>query len=169
MAQRNRFRAFLIARLGSEAEAEDVLQVGLLKAMRSDDGLVEDQKLMAWFYRILRNTLLDHVRSRSASIRRDHAWAMESADRDAEMERNACACLASLVSRIPPREGEMIRRVELEDQSIADAARALGITTNNAGVILHWARATLRRLLEEFCGECASGACLDCDCDEPRP
>jgi RNA polymerase sigma-70 factor (ECF subfamily) len=160
----------LVARLGSEADAEDVLQIGLMKAMRADaDGTDDLQSLTAWFYRVLKNAMVDHARNRSASIRRDHAWATNSADVDPEISRNVCACLHSLVDRLPKREAELIRRVELQDERVADAALALCITPNNASVTLHRARANLKRLLMEFCGDCAAGACLDCDCDNAAP
>ncbi|MGH7821909.1 MAG: hypothetical protein ACREQ9_19275 [Candidatus Binatia bacterium] len=58
----------------------------------------------------------------------------------------------------------MLRRVDLDERSLAGAADALGITTNNAAVRLHRARRALRRQLERSCGTCAEHACLDCRC-----
>ena len=44
------------------------------------------------------------------------------------------------------------------------AAKALGLTANNASVTLHCARRDLRMKLRAFCGACADGACLVCHC-----
>ena len=70
-AHRNAFKAFLAARVGSEAEAEDILQNGLLKAVQRAGELQDDAKLTAWFYQLLRNAVVDHYRARG-SVRRRH-------------------------------------------------------------------------------------------------
>ena len=65
---RNAFKAFLTARVGSEAEAEDILQNGLLKALQRADDLQDDSKLTAWFYQVLRNAVVSPFTRRSSSI-----------------------------------------------------------------------------------------------------
>lgn len=72
-AQRNAFRAFLTARVGSAAEADDILQNGLVKALRRAGELQDDAKLTAWFYQLLRHAVVDHYRTRAAGRRRDDA------------------------------------------------------------------------------------------------
>lgn len=167
-AQRARFRAYLVARLGNEADADDVLQTGLVKAMRSAGDVPSTEKLTAWFYRLLRNALIDHARSRSARVQRDTAWAVNEGQTDEALEKTICACLGSLIGDLKSREAELIRRAELGDESVAQVARSLGMSPGSASVALHRSRAALRKRLEEFCGECAQGACLDCDCPKPN-
>lgn len=164
LAQRSQFRAFLVSRLGNEADADDVLQNGLLKAMRSAGDVEDAGKLTAWFYRLLRNALIDHVRSRSAGGRRAEAWMADAVARDEEAERSVCACFEQLLPQMKQRDAELLRRVELDGETVASVARSLGISPGAASVALHRARATLRQRLEAFCGDCAQGACLDCDC-----
>ncbi len=167
-AQRAQFRAFLVSRLGNEADADDVLQNGLVKAMRSAGDVSDEQKLTAWFYRLLQNALVDHVRSRSASARRDNAWAAEVLQPDQAAIKTVCSCFEGLLVELKPRDAALVRRVELHGEPVADAAQALGMSAGNASVTLHRARAALRRRLEEFCGDCAKGACLDCDCADAQ-
>lgn len=168
LAQRERFKSFLTARLGSESDAEDVLQDGFIKAAQRIGELRDDERVTAWFYQVLRHAMIDHVRSRSAARQRELAW-LEQAERDIDDEgrREVCACYESLLTGMRSREAELLRRVELRNEPVADVAAALGVTANNASVILHRARKDLRTRLEQFCGECASGACLDCDCTPP--
>jgi RNA polymerase sigma-70 factor (ECF subfamily) len=172
---RNAFRAFLTARVGSEAEAEDILQNGLLKALQHAGEVQDDAKLTAWFYQLLRNAVVDHYRSRGAAKRRHEVLGETLAalgeDRVAapqEWEPQLCGCLAGVAETLPPRAAELLRRVDLEDESVQDAARALKISPNSASVALHRARKDLRVKLEAFCGDCADGACLDCDCAPPK-
>lgn len=74
------------------------------------------------------------------------------------------------MNTLKPQHAALLRRVDLNGESVQDAAKALKMTANNASVILHRARKELRTRLEAFCGACADGACLDCDCgpDGPR-
>lgn len=63
MSERARFQRFLRARTGSEAEAEDLLQQSLLKALQHGAQLRRWEKAVPWFYRILRNAIADPLPS----------------------------------------------------------------------------------------------------------
>ena len=58
------FLAFLERRVESRAVAEDILQAAFARGLERGAG-VNDEKVVAWFYRILRNALIDHYRRRS--------------------------------------------------------------------------------------------------------
>jgi RNA polymerase sigma-70 factor (ECF subfamily) len=65
---------------------------------------------------------------------------------------------------LKPEYAELLRRVDLEERSVPEAAAEVGITPNNAGVRLHRARQALKHQLERSCGSCATHGCLDCSC-----
>lgn len=172
-AHRNAFKAFLAARVGSEAEAEDILQNGLLKALQRAGELQDDAKLTAWFYQLLRNAIVDHYRSRGSARRRHDALGETIAALGEDIvaapkgwNAQVCGCLGGVVETLKPQHAELLRRVDLNGESVQAAAQALKITPNSASVALHRARKDLRARLETFCGDCADGACLDCDCAE---
>jgi RNA polymerase sigma-70 factor (ECF subfamily) len=174
-AHRDAFKAFLTARVGSEAEAEDILQNGLAKAVQRATDIRDDEKVVAWFYQLLRHALVDHYRTKGAMRRRDDSLgAMIAALGDdsapaAVLEQQLCTCLGGIVETLKPLHAELLRRVDLDGESVQDAARALKISANQASVTLHRARKELRTRLEVFCGDCADGACLDCDCGPDDP
>jgi RNA polymerase sigma-70 factor (ECF subfamily) len=165
LAHRPVFKAFVVSRVGNEADADDLLQNGLVKALQRAGELKEGEKAIAWFYQILRNAIVDHVRSRSAASRRDDAWVSDTTalKDDADAYKQLCGCFEKLLPALKPMHAELLRRVELQEQPVAQAASALGISANNASVTLHRARAELRGKLTDFCGNCA---CLDnCECE----
>lgn len=171
-AHRSAFKAFLAARVGSEAEAEDILQDGLAKAVRRAGDLRDGEKAVAWFYQLLRHAIVDHYRTKGAARRRDDALGTTLATLEADIaapavwEKQLCTCLEGVVDTLKPAQTALLRRVDLGGESVQDAARTLGISANNASVTLHRARQELRSRLEAVCGDCADGACLDCDCAE---
>jgi RNA polymerase sigma-70 factor (ECF subfamily) len=167
-----RFLAFLERRGGSRETAEDILQEGFSRALEQAEALRDRESAVAWFYRVLRNAVVDHHR-RLGAEGRALAWvAGATADDaepgpDAELHATVCDCVSDLVETIKPEYGAALRRVELDGVSVADYAREQGITANNAGVRLHRARAALRRQVVQSCGTCVEHGCLDCACGKP--
>lgn len=174
-AQRSAFKAFITSRVGSAADAEDILQNSLAKAVRSADTLHDPGKARAWFYQLLRNAIIDHHRSHSAMSRRDDSLGelmialQETTTPPAAWEPQLCACLDGVIDTLNSPHAELLRRVDLNGESVQVAAGALDLTPNHASVILHRARKSLRSRLETFCGDCADSACLDCDCADSEP
>lgn len=165
LAHRSAFKSFIASRVSSEADAEDLLQNGLVKALERSQELKDSEKAVAWFYQLLRNVIVDHARSRGAAAKREAAWAADAItlEKDSEAERQIFGCFEKLLPTLKPGQAELLRRVELQGESVARAAEALRMTSNNASVTLHRARSELRTKLVKFCGDCS---CLDdCGCE----
>lgn len=170
-ARRATFKAFLTRRVGNAALAEDLLQDSLIKAMRHAGSVTDAERTTAWFYRVLRHAVIDHYRSAASARRRDDALGTlvaslgeDVVDAPSPWEKQLCGCLKAVANTLQPPQAELIRRVDLEGESVQAVARELGLTANHASVLLHRGRKELRVRLERFCGACAEGACLDCDC-----
>lgn len=165
LERREAFLGFLAARLGGDhTEAEDLLQQGFSKVLATASGPRDDERLVPWFYRLLRNTLIDRARSRQSSAAREHDWAADQLSAP-ETTRQLCTCIEPLLATLPPTQAALLQRCELGQAPVAVVAASLGMTPNAASVTLHRARTALREKLRAFCGDCASGACLDCDCE----
>jgi RNA polymerase sigma-70 factor (ECF subfamily) len=160
------FLAFLERRLPSRAAAEEVLQDAFVRTLEKGGALREGESAVAWFYRLLRNAVVDHHRRGQAEARalEREARQAEGAALEPELRAAVCACMEALLPDLKPEYGAMIRKVDLEEAPVARAAADLGITVNNAHVRLHRARQTLKRRLELACGTCATHGCLDCAC-----
>ncbi len=168
---KRRFLAFLEQRLGSRADAEDLLQTAYLKAFTAANTLRHEEKVVAWFYRVLRNLLIDHYRKRAAGAQLGEQFAAEGEAQvviDEELFQEICHCVKEVAEAVKPEYREMLLRVELQDEPLQQVAHDLGITVNNASVRLYRARRALREALQVTCGVCAEHRCLDCTCRSGR-
>lgn len=161
------FLAFLERRVESRAVAEDILQAAFTRGLERG-GDVQDEKVVAWFYRVLRNAVIDHYRQRSSTARAMEAWGREFPDvqePEAELRQEICHCVSGLLETLKPEYREALRIVDLEEGKLKDLAQQSGITAENAAVRVHRARAALRRRIEQACGTCSVHGCLDCSCE----
>ena len=162
------FQAFARRRVGDEELAADAVQESLLRALKSDTHLSDDDNVLAWFYRILRNVLTDLHRRRAAQTKGLERFATESAiatEVDAEVEQTACACFRGLLPSLRPEYARVLELSDLNGEPADAVADQLGISKNNLKVRLHRARRQLRERLEQTCQVCAAHGCLDCHCD----
>ena len=160
------FLAFLERRVESRAAAEDILQSAFARGLEYD-GDVDEEKVVAWFYRILRNAVIDHYRRRDTSSRAVEAFTHEFPDiqqPDVGLHNEICHCLNGVMITLKPEYREALQVVDIDDGALNDLAQRSGITADNAAVRIHRARKALRRQLEKCCGACAEHGCLDCTC-----
>ena len=169
LAQHDRFLGFLARRLGSSEDAEELLQTAYLRALEKGVPEDVDEGVVAWFYRVLRNALVDAGRRRDAEQRRVEGLGLgQSEAADGELRATVCACLHDVLPALKPEYADVVREVDLHDQRLADVAAAREITVNNATVRLHRARQALKKQLLRTCGACAAHGCLDCHCRTHR-
>src|SRR6516162_2584006 len=167
---RTAFLSFLERRVGHHETAEDLLQEAFARSLGKVP-LQPEENVTTWFYRVLRNGVIDHYRRRGASERALSSLQQELEEAPPELspdERDAvCACVTELSGTLKPEYALALRRVELDGLSVRDYASEAGITPNNAAVRLFRARETLRKRVVHWCGACAEHGCVDCTCGEP--
>ena len=161
-----RFLAFVERRVGSRDVAEEILQEAFVRGLSRADQLRDEESAIAWFYRSLRNALVDHWRKMGVEKRIFDASAEAATEPavDTELMRTACECVTPLLDTLKPEYATALRRVDLDGVSVQEFAGEAGVTPNNASVRLFRARAALRRQVERCCGTCAEHGCLDCSC-----
>lgn len=162
-----RFLTFLERRVESRTAAEEILQEAFVRGLGQAGEIRDEERAMAWFYRLLRNAVVDHYRRRGVEAHGLEALARELGDASEptpEIEAAICRCFEALLPALRPEYSEILRRVDLEGSRPADFAREAGLTANNAMVRLHRARKALRADLQRSCRTCADHGCLDCSC-----
>ena len=165
VANHREFLAFVQRRVGDRATAEEILQDAFVRSMDKLDTVRETA--VGWFYRVLRNAIIDHHRRNAAAERRNEAYTREvECEMDAELERVVCKCVGQLAETLKPEYAAALRRVEVDGLSVKDYADEAGISSNNAGVRIFRAREALRKQVARSCGTCATHGCIDCTCDQ---
>src|SRR5882724_11829346 len=167
VANHARFLAFLERRVGRRELAEEILQEAFVRGLSRGAAarLRDDESAIAWFYRLLRNAIVDHARHAAAEQRAVARAAVEPSDaaepeRDAELVEVICACVSSLVRTLKPEHARVLERVELGGASVRAFAAEEGLSPGHAGVRLFRARQALRRRIEQSCGTCAEHGCF---------
>ncbi|MEO8184089.1 MAG: sigma-70 family RNA polymerase sigma factor [Deltaproteobacteria bacterium] len=161
------FLKFLERRVGSRATAEDLLQDAFVRGMNKLDTLRSDESAVAWFYRLLRNAIIDHRRRNGATERKLAAFEQEieqHSEPDADLQQAICRCVGELASTLKDEYAEALRAIEVDGVRVKDFAERVNITTSNAGVRIFRAREALRKQVVRSCGTCADHGCLNCTC-----
>ena len=162
--KRTPFLAFVRKRVDSAATAEDLLQAAYLRAIEHLAELRDERRADAWFYRLLRNAIIDHHRRTATAAKvlvEDAAF-----DRPVEPVRspNTCPCATRELSRLKTDYARALEDVEMDGMPVQVFASQEGIAPGTASVRLHRARKALASRLQIVCGSCSGEGCFDCTC-----
>ena len=164
---RAQFLGFLKKRIFSPDVAEDLLQNAFVKSIEKSGDIKDEESIVAWFYRVLRNSVVDYYRQ---SGRTNQELSGILADLDSlgkaapEADNEVCQCVHPLLENLKPEYREALTTIDLSDGSLADLASRAGITEGNAAVRVHRAREAMRKQVQLTCGACAEHHCVDCHC-----
>jgi RNA polymerase sigma-70 factor (ECF subfamily) len=166
---------FARLQLRDDALAEDVVQDTLIAAMGGIENYAGRAALKTWVFSILKNKIVDALRSRARSVnisalgdeetdfeemfdtlfKANGHWLpgnqpADWGDPEEDLSRQQFwlvfdACL----NHLPANTGRVFAMRELLDLDIEEICRELGIASNNCYVILHRARHQLRACLEK--------------------
>lgn len=167
-----RFLSFLARRVPTREIAEDILQEAFVRGLTRAPALATSESVAAWFYRVLRNAIVDHYRRTGVESRAIERYAAETDDRvapaDEELLDVVCGCILSLVTTLKPEYAAATTRVDLDGVTLGEFAKESAISSNNAGVRLHRARRALEVRVRDVCTTCADHGCHACTCT-PEP
>src|SRR5687768_5739405 len=122
VANHREFLAFVQRRVGDRAQAEEILQDAFVRSVDKLD-TVRDTAV-GWFYRVLRNAIIDHQRRRASASRALDAYAREQGEAgdDEELHRTVCKCVGELAGTLKPEYATALRRIEIDGVSVRDYA-----------------------------------------------
>jgi RNA polymerase sigma factor (sigma-70 family) len=164
VASHREFLAFVQRRVGDRALAEEIVQDALVRSLEHVGEIRESA--IGWFYRVLRNAIIDRARRAATQRTRLDALAaeLETTQTDEDLHAVVCRCVGVLADTLKPEYADALRRIDVEGTPVKDYAEQAGISASNAGVRVFRAREALRKQVARACGTCATHGCLDCSC-----
>lgn len=167
-AHRAELVAFVERRVHDRAVAEDIVHAALEHALPRLGSLRDEDKLLPWLYRSLRNAILDRGRREAAERRALSLLAAEVDDRLEVLDAppRVCGCVLRVSAGLKPEYADALAHIDVDGAAVKDFAAARGISSSNAAVRVFRAREALRRGLVATCGACADSGCIDCTCGD---
>lgn len=159
---RSRLLNFLKGRIDSAEAAEDLLQNAFVKSLEKGGNIRDEESIVAWFYRVLRNSVIDHYRQ-AGRKKEELSGILADLDRSAaqtpEPQNEICQCIHPLLQNLKPEYREALITIDLGESSLGDLAARAGITEGNAAVRIHRARDAMRKQVRMTCGVCRTSLC----------
>jgi RNA polymerase sigma factor (sigma-70 family) len=134
------------------ADADDLTQAALERALKARDQWQPGTRMDAWMYRIMRNSWIDEVRARkrrSQTFAPEEAGMAVGADGHMDIERAAeMGDVAKAMATLPDEQREVIALVLVEGLAYREAAEILDIPMGTLTSRLTRGRQALVRRLE---------------------
>jgi RNA polymerase sigma-70 factor (ECF subfamily) len=164
-------QAFISRRVESSEVAEDLTQEVFLRLVQRDGG-DELADPIAWLYRVARNTIIDHYRSRRSTLTLG-GEATEGpkpdfdpfTDEPAKARKEIAACLRTLVDQLDEPYRSAVTTVDFDGQTHASVAALTGLSVPGVKSRVQRGRRQLRQLLSRCCTThtAADGRLIDFD------
>ena len=149
-----RLRPFVMRRVASAADVDDVLQEIFVRMQHGLAGLRDGERFGGWVYRIAEHVIVDTARARSRDpvLLDADAPDHEGLDEAAEcLQADLGECVALFVARLPSPYREAITLTELEGLTQKDAAEMLGISLSGVKSRVQRGREKIRDMFDECC------------------
>lgn len=148
-----RLRRFARSLTLDAADADDLCQLALERALKAEDQWAKGTRLDSWMYRIIRNCWIDELRSRrrrgeTVAIDVDGFDLPDASDRQMEA-RAELNNVDRAMSALPPEQREVIALVLVEGLAYREAAELLDLPMGTVTSRLVRGRQALMELLGE--------------------
>lgn len=160
VTQRNNLRAALSAELialrryalaltGNRADAEDLVQECLARAIAAAESWPGGPNLRRWLFRILHNLHVSDLRRRRVRWDYDRNAAVETSQEPGQPALLEAKAVLAALARLPESQRQAITLVAIDGMRYDEASAILGIPTGTLMSRLARGREALRRALAE--------------------
>jgi RNA polymerase sigma-70 factor (ECF subfamily) len=131
-------------------EAMDISQMAFIKAYRNLKRFDTDRPFFPWFYRILRNLCLDHVKrtNRMRKVPLEDVQILEEKGEDREMKE----LLWKAIEQLPVEQREIIILRYFEGLSYKEIAETVDKPVGTIMSSLHYSKRKLKNTIGKFLG-----------------
>ncbi|QHQ36034.1 RNA polymerase sigma factor [Algicella marina] len=144
-------RRFALTLTRNRPDADDLVQIGCIKAIERHTQFRQEMRLDSWMYTILRNTWVSEIRKRNVRMGEGQVEAAEApelrTDVDGHEETYGNQIIA-MVMALPEGLSSVLLLVSVEGRSYKETAEILGIPIGTVMSRMSTARQRLRAQLE---------------------
>ena len=144
-------RAFIGARVGDSADADDILQNVFVKIHTHIHTLRKQDRLATWVYQITRNAIIDSYRARHPHQSMPAELGAWDAPQESDPATQIGEYLRILVNGLAPKYRTAIILAEYNGLTSEELGRRLGLSVSGAKSRLQRARSQLRKQLLDCC------------------
>lgn len=137
---------FALTYMKNQHDAEDVVSDSIIRALKAADSLKEPDRIKTWFFKIVSNTAITHIRKKQKTIPFDN---MENGDM--YEDSYSISNINEMIEKLPKEYMEVIVLRYFEDMKIKDLAEVLNINENTAKTRLYKALKLLKEdMVEDY-------------------
>lgn len=143
-------RSFLLSKVASSADVEDILQEVLIKTHHNLGAVHQQNKIKSWLFQIANNAVIDFYRKRGSTLQReaDVAWYDEDVS---DVIDSFTACLEPFIKQLPEQQRQLLMAIELEGMSQKNYAELNGISYSTLKSRVKKARELLKKQFDDCC------------------
>jgi len=162
MESRRRLYRMALAWSGDPAQADDLTQEALARALQKAHQIRDPERFDSWLFAVLNNCWRDHLRRRRPEPLEEGAEEEMATDEPGPEELGTSdeigARVRAAVARLPAGQRQVVSLVDLEGMSYADVASALDVPVGTVMSRLYRARRALKERLLDLNPAEATGA-----------
>lgn len=148
---RGELKSFILKRVRSGPEAEDILHDVFLKMLASLGPAARVGNLRAWLFTVARNAVADHFRSRRPTRELPEDLADQAPPPDSAPLLDVGACLRPMIDALPERIRAALVLADLEGLRQREVAERLGVSLPAVKSRVLRGRHMIRGMIEECC------------------
>ena len=149
---KDRLHAYALRRVGSSADADDVVQDVLVRLLEHRDR-IESGRLAAWLFTTARNAVIDRQRraGREGRVNADADALRADSETQKEPAAEIAACVEPLLAMLSVDDRDVLEKVELAGESQAEIAKRLNVPPSTLKARVQRARQRLRSHFDRCC------------------
>lgn len=146
-----RLHSFILSRIKDESNVEDLLQDVFVRTQDRIHTLRDDQKIEPWLYRIARNVIIDHYRSRSRPKTQQDLWPTSEIHETDKARKEIAECIRPMIERLPEPYRQAVILSEIDGLTQKEVAGRQGLSLSGAKSRVQRGRAMLKNMLLSCC------------------
>lgn len=147
----DKLQAFIGRRVRDKDLASDLLQETFVRIHQGVGSLKEDDRVLAWVYRIARNAIADHFR-KTVETRTDGTADVPAEERESDnFNQDIARCLFEMLPAIPETYRSALELAEVAGLTQQEVGERLGLSLSGAKSRVQRGRGMLRAMLLDCC------------------